>query len=277
MDQNQNTFLNDLLAAVRNHDNYPPPMPSLKVLLPSPLPLAIISAHAMIALVCGLKSCGHVKRVVQLSLAGYPGGAGNLAYSGGGGGGGSSGETEAVSQAGVAVGYAGGSNLHTNIAGMMQAPFQTNSPFSALNHAPRQAGVPVAQGASAPADTASPSQGRTGAGPGPPETGALHAAARSSQAQHLHGNAGGHGGSNMGSAGGVIGGAGGAGGGMSDRGDGANGSKLDVDSIARKYGLQITTTTPSQTPPRRRPAEATTGEAGPVHGDTGSRQQEALV
>ena len=32
MDQNQNTFLNDLLSAVRNHDNIPPPMPSLKVL-----------------------------------------------------------------------------------------------------------------------------------------------------------------------------------------------------------------------------------------------------
>ena len=31
MDTNQNSFLHDLLGAIRSHDQYPPPMPSVKV------------------------------------------------------------------------------------------------------------------------------------------------------------------------------------------------------------------------------------------------------
>lgn len=217
---------------------------------------------------------------MQLSLSGYPGGVGNLAYPSGGAG------ASTNAHQGPGGGHAGGSNPHaqmqTHTAGMLQAPFQPTSPFSAWNnHAPPPPASLVAH-TNAPSGAAAPrgtdlahldASSATGVAPGGPPGATSHIA-------HQAGGRRGPTAHQMqaGSTGRVDEGGGGHGP-LSANGPAA---KLDVDSIARKYGLQISggESAPRQNPenvhgqPRPLASNATAGH-GQLEKEV--REHEALV
>ena len=129
---------------------------------------------------------------------------------------------------------------------MAQAPFQTTTPFTNWNPAAAASAGPMTNHGAAPATggAGDAEQLHTSSAP-------LHTSSAGSAQASLRGPSSGVGGGHGSSMG--------VGGGQGARGDGAD-AKLDVDSIARKYGLQISAgagAASHSSPPRRLPPVST--------------------